>query len=298
MDENTTRVETVSERIARVYPDMSDALQQFANLVLSEPLAVARDSMQEAVQRVGVSVATANRFARALGYSGYAEFRSELIRGFEAVFSTVDRLETSLKSEGTPFDIMSGSLAKVQANLETTQMILTPAMCEDAVRLILGAKRRFVLGFERAAHLGAILASELDIRCGNTSSMASSDGAVGAIMRLNDYGGDDLVIAIAFPRYFRETIELARFAKKRGVKLLAITDSPRSPLAALADVSVYVHSERGFGANSDSTVLAVMEALVAAVTHRVPNALARYRSFTEAILPWCEVPARDKSGPF
>jgi DNA-binding MurR/RpiR family transcriptional regulator len=115
-------------------------------------------------------------------------------------------------------------------------------------------------------------------------------------MRLHEYDEKDLVIAIAFPRYFRETIEVARYAKRKKVRVLAITDSPRSPLAAFADVSVYVHAERGFGANSDSTVLAVLESLVSAVTHKTPDALKRYRALTEAILPWCEVPARDKNG--
>ncbi len=45
----------------------------------------------------------------------------------------------------------------------------------------------------------------------------------------------DVVVGFSFPRYTRQTIEVLRFAKDRGLKTLAITDTLISPLAQYAD---------------------------------------------------------------
>ena len=69
---------SIYERIAAVYPSLSDALKTFADYVVARPVEVARKSIQSASLEAGVSVASANRLARILGYSGYGEFRAEL----------------------------------------------------------------------------------------------------------------------------------------------------------------------------------------------------------------------------
>ncbi|MGI4841202.1 MAG: MurR/RpiR family transcriptional regulator [Janthinobacterium lividum] len=288
-----TSQESVKERIAKAYATLPEAQRQFAELTLGEPLFVARAPMQEAAGRIGVSVATANRFARMLGYAGYPEFRSALIEGFESVLGSVERMESSLHDDqGEVPSIVGSALAGIERNLEATRNSLEPAVLEQAVKMIVESRRRFVVGFERAAHLSAIFASELNMRCGNTESLANVDGAVGAAMRLHDFDERDLIIATVFPRYFRETVDIVRLAKRQGVKVLAISDSPRSPIASIADACIYVVAERTLGSSSDASVLAVMEALVAAVTVKVPDASERYRSLTQAALDWYAMPER------
>lgn len=285
-----TGSQAVSERIARVYPTLPGAMRAFAKLVMEKPLVVARTSIHGAVKEVGVSVATANRFARLIGYKGYAEFRSELIRGFEGLYRPIDKLEASLKAPGTPAAVIASSLAAIQRNIEMTQRNLSTASCNKAVTLIARAERRLVIGFDRAAHLGALLAAEMDLRCGHTTSVANADGAIGAVSKMFRLGPRDVVIAIAFPRYFRETIALAQLAKKQRAKVVAITDNPGSPLASLADVSIYVSVEQEYSPNSDATVLAVIESMVAAVARMSPRALEDYKAFSDAALPWFEAP--------
>ena len=75
------------------------------------------------------------------------------------------------------------------------------------------------------------------------------------------------MIALAFPRYVKDTIELARRAA-RGARVLGISDGPQSPLAPIASLNLYVKAERRFAATSEAAVLAMIEALIDAVALR------------------------------
>ena len=74
--------ETIMARIADVYPTLSRAHRRAADFVLKHPFQAATMMIDELARAAGISVATANRFARALGIDGYPAFRAELVRTF------------------------------------------------------------------------------------------------------------------------------------------------------------------------------------------------------------------------
>jgi DNA-binding MurR/RpiR family transcriptional regulator len=279
---------TISERISRAYPQFSGALRAFADYVLAEPVEVARTSIHGAVQSVGVSVATANRFARAIGFKGYVEFRAELISGFSSAFAPVEKLKNEISRQSTSAEIIAASISQDLANLEATRQILRPETCTEAVDLILRAERIYVVGIDNSAHLAGLLASGLGRYRPNVRSLSSADGAFGASRQLFRYGPADLVITIAFPRYFRDAVELSRFVKDRGVPLIAITDGPASPIAALTETVLYARAERQLASTSNASVLALLEGLVGAVAHRSPRSVEIEQQFASFALPWFE----------
>jgi DNA-binding MurR/RpiR family transcriptional regulator len=275
------------------YPSMTGSLKAFADFVLAEPVSIARMSIHGAVAAVGVSTATANRFARALGFGGYAAFRAELIRGFEQALEPVRRLEQQISKASTSLEIFRASLQEDLRNIQRSLELLSTDACAQAVDLVLSAKRIQVIGFDDSASLGRLLANGLGQIRDNVFGGANTDGGMGAARQLCRFGRGDLVIAIAFPRYMKDTIELARQAKERGTSVLAITDSHQSPLASVADVNLYAVANRQFASVANGSALVLIEALVAAVAHRAPGALRRAEEFTSFVLPWLENP----SGP-
>ena len=271
-----------------LYPQLTGAQRALADFVVSEPLEVARMSIHAMVGVVGVSVASANRFARALGYAGYAAFRSDLIRGFEAVFEPTQRLRAQVAIGSSDHEVFASSLEEDVQNIKRTLQDLDPEKCRAAVDAILAARHLYVLGFDKAAHLGALLTSGLSLARSDVFCVSNAEGGFGAARRLFQAEPTDLVIAIAFPRYFRDTIELTRFAQSQGASVLAITDGPRSPLAALARSALYCHSERRFGASSDASALALIEGLKAAVMLRSPGAIEKAERFASFAFPWVD----------
>lgn len=280
----------VAERIAEVYPELSDALRAFADFVMNEPMKVAQMSINDTVNASGVSVATANRFARKLGFEGYAQFRSEVIAGFEAMFEPVERLRRTISAGSKVHDIVAASIHEDIDNLGETLRDLDVARVEQAVELLCKARRIFGLAFDNAAALANIFAHRMTLAGRDVRVVDGGGGRLSAARFLASYGPQDLVVAIAFPRYMRDTIEMARAVQQRGIPLLAITDNQSSPLASLGVLTIYVRATRTIGATSDAAILAVLEALAAGVSFKAPEATDTGRRFTDFAYPWLIAP--------
>ncbi len=139
--------QSISERIARSLPTLTPAHQRMAQYVLDNLFRAATMRIDEFATAVDVSVATANRFARALGFEGYPQFRAELVRGFEATLAPVERLRDELARPTTVAEVFAAALDDGARNLEATRRALDAEACERAVDAILAAERVYVMGF-------------------------------------------------------------------------------------------------------------------------------------------------------
>lgn len=275
---------SVAQRIARTA--LSPSHRQIAEYVLEQPLKVAAMPIDELAAKVGVSVATANRFARALGFEGYAQFRASLVLGFESALAPVERLRSKLEHSADAVDVLAATLAEMIRNIERTRDGLDAAECARAVKAVLGAKRVFVIGFGSSSWLGGLLARNLELYCENVQLLSSVEGSSYAARAIHRLKPGDLAIAIAFPRYLSDTVLLARRAHEAGAELLALTDGASSPLAALADIALYASTDSQYYANSEASVLALIEALSSAVAHASEHSVKAAAQVAEAVLPW------------
>lgn len=278
--------QTISERIARALPTLTPAHQRMANYVLDNLFRAATMRIDEFATAVDVSVATANRFAKALGFEGYPQFRAELVRGFEATLAPVERLRDELARPTTVAEVFAASLEDGARNLESTRRNLDPESIERAVDAILESERVYVMGFGASGFLAGLLQHGLEMHCRMVTSVSTVGGASHAARQLFKLQPQDLVVAIAFPRYVTDSMVLAERVKAHGGRLLALTDGPTSPLAPLADIALYANAGNRLSANSDATVLALIEALCGAVAYRSARSVKAAAQMTEFLLPW------------
>ena len=263
----------VAERIAdEIYPSLSDALRAFADFVLNEPMKIVQMSINETVDASGVSVATANRFARKLGFDGYSQFRSELIRGFEPLLAPVERIKRTISVKSPIHSVVAATIEEDVGNLQKTLRNLDPARATQAVELLSKAERIFVVAFDNAAALASIFAHRLALAGKDIRTIENGGGRISAARHLSRFGRSDLVVAIACHSTCATRWSYTEAVKKSGVPILAITDSQTSPLASLATLTLYVHARRTAGSVSDTAILGVLEALAAGVSARFPKA--------------------------
>ena len=253
--------------------------------------------IDELAATAGVSVATANRFARALEFDGYAQFRAALVLGFESALAPVERLRSKLERPATTAGVFAAALESIRANVDLTARSLDARACEQAVDAILRARRVFVMGYGSSSWLGGLLQRSLVPVRDNVYTLASIESPSAAARMLPRLTPDDLLVAIAFPRYFSDTVFLARSAREAGVPVLALTDRVTSPLAPLASVVLYAHTESPYFANSEASVLALIEALCSAVSHRAKGSLKGAAQLAEAVLPWLHGSNPDRLRP-
>lgn len=289
---------SMAQRIAHAMPRLTAAHRQVADYVLAHPLQTATMPIDELAAAAGVSIATANRFARALDFEGYAQFRAALVLGFETTLAPVERLRSKVERRSTVADVFAHALDDITANIDTLRASIDARSCEQAVAAILKARRIYVLGLGSSSWLAGLLQRNLDVYCDSVQLLSSIESASFAARVMTRLTANDLLIAIGFPRYFSDTVLLARRARRQGVPVLALTDVRSSPLAPLATVALYARTESQYFANSEASVLALIEALSSAVAYAAPDAVKKAAALTDAVAPWIVGPhARDLRQP-
>lgn len=284
----STGERSVAQCIALAYPGLSASHRQVARFVLDHPLRAATLPVNELADHVGVSVATTNRFARAVGFEGYAKFRAALVLGYAKALAPVERLRGGREQPVTLPGIFDEALAGIVRNIEATRRGLDAETCARAVEAIRVARRVYVVGFGSSAWPAGLLARDLDVNREDVHNLATLEGPGYAGRMLRRLTPDDLVIALATPRYFADTVRLAEIARKHGAGVLALTDGPHSPLVAVATLTLFAQTECHYFAASDASLAALVEALAGAFAHATGDLVPAATRLTEAVLPWLD----------
>lgn len=74
-----------------------------------------------------------------------------------------------------------------------------------------------------------------------------------------------LLVAVTFPDYYFMTEQIARYARKKGAKVLGITDNPEADIAQYADELLTVRSTTRMFLNTASAPMALINLLVSAI---------------------------------
>ncbi|QPM91533.1 MurR/RpiR family transcriptional regulator [Pseudooceanicola algae] len=283
----------VAEKIEAIYPELSDALRIFADFVLGSPMKVVQLSINDTVHASGVSVATANRFARRLGYDGYPQFRAEVVRAFEHVLAPVDRLRQQISEGSSIAERVSASFNEDIENMRDTLANLDMARVETLAREIVARDHVYALGFDNSAALSSIFAHRLAVAGVHVQTNPTGGGRLTAAREIARLPEGSIVMAIAFPRYIRDTVELAEVATLRGLTVVGITDTQSSPLAQVASWSIYLQARRTLGSTSDCAILAFLEALSVAIAALRPGADRASEEFADLGLPFIMGKVRD-----
>lgn len=221
--------------IVESFDSMPGQLKLAARFVLDHPHDVALLSMREQARRAEVTPATMTRLAKYLGLDGYDALRERYaaaVRDGGLGFS--QRASEQVKSQKLKGDSalaaeMLASAARQVAQLGGAQVI--PALAA-AARDLGTARRVFSLGlrssYGAAWHFAYILSL-----FGETGVMLDGTGGTGAD-RLRTASDKDALFVVSVAPYTRATLEIAEYAAKRGVPIVAVTDSEVAPLAQIA----------------------------------------------------------------
>lgn len=249
--------------------DGSPLYRSIAEYLLANMDRAAFLSAAELAQQTGASHATIVRFAKSLGYSGYPEMLREIQDHLSRKLSTVERLSRSVQAPDEERPLLERIVLQDIRNLETALRELDRNAFEAAVSTLSSARTVFVAGFRSTHALAWLLTFSLGLVLERFRvSMVSPTEYV---EQLTAADNRDAIVAFSFPRYYRLTLEVLRFARGRSVKAVAVTDSSLSPLAREADVVLTCPVELPSFIESFAAPVSLVNALVTGV------ALARRR---------------------
>lgn len=265
---------TAVHTLTRAYAGLTPRQRQIADHVLAHRFEAATLAIDALARRCEVSVASANRFVRALGYASYAAFREhwqhELMAG-EAP-GALARLRAQADDGAGP--VLRGALRQGQQSLQRAQTDLDDEQAQGLLDALRRAPRVAVFGAEVSAYMAGYFVNYLSLFRGDVEGLAGLGGATEPYRRLLAYDERDLLLVLSLPRYSKLTLELCEFAAARGIPVAAITDRPAAPVVRLARHVLYAPAGDSLLPASSLSMLALLEGLCSAVGARSPR-LAR-----------------------
>ena len=215
-------------------------------------------------KKVGVSESTVVRFATELGFKGYPELQRALQQMIKSKLTAVQRMEVSqtLIGDGDIINsVLTGDIELIRETAERTSR----DDFKHALAEINRAKRIYILGVRSSAALASFLAFYFNLVFDSVVLVDTSSASemFEQMFRIDE---NDVCIAISFPRYSKQTVNAMRFIADRKAKIIAITDTDKSPIASFADYLLVARSDMASVVDSLTAPLSLINALIVGVT--------------------------------
>jgi len=229
------RPENLVAAVRAVLPSLTPSARRIAELILDDPAMVAGHTITELSALSGVSEATIVRTARSLGFAGYPPLRLALA----AAAAHVEESDRLVPGDLGPDDPLSDVITKVtRAEAEAladTGRQLTPELLAPVIDAICRARRVDVYGVGASGLVAADMAQKL-LRIGILShGFTDAHLAITSAALLRE---GDVAVGVSTSGETPDVLEPIRSASAAGARTVAITNNPRSTLAAQADLTL------------------------------------------------------------
>lgn len=229
---------------------------------------------------VGVSESTVVRFATEIGYSGYPELQQAMQEMIRNKLTSVQRMEVTAARIGSN-DILDSVFNQDIDIIRRTMEETSHEHFYQAADAIARGRKIYILGARSSLALATFLSYYFHLLFENVLLVqCTSEGEIfEQMIRIDE---NDVVIGISFPRYSRKAVKAMDFAHKRGAKVVAITDSALSPLAAPADYLLLARSDIASIVDSLCAPLSMLNALIVTIALRKSGEVKQvFRSLEE-----------------
>jgi len=260
--------------IASQYEALPKQMRAVAKHVEENRARMVVTRITDIAEACAVQPSAVTRFAQRFGFSGYSEMQALFRRAFSehaAPAASYARRIRSLVRSGElrrdPGGVLRQLLLANQGAIEEWALGLDDGALEEAVRLLHDADDIYVAGVRRSLPAATYLTYLLQHTSKRVSLVSGLGGTFAGQMRSIRKG--DLLVAISFAPYGKETRGCARIARARGASILAITDSAMSPVARGATTHLLVKEASAFSFRSLTNTLCLCQGLFIALASRL-----------------------------
>ena len=206
------------------------------------------------------------RLAKNLGFPGYGEFRAilqqRLRRPQSSMTARAHRLRDRVARQpgAALYDEMADSGLR---NLSETFAASSPEQLERAAGILARARRIYVIGMRKCFPVAYYIQYACRMFCDNVFLVTGYAGTF--VDELREVGKADVILAISYDPYTRQTVVAVEDAAARGASVIALTDSPVSPLARVASECFIIANASPSFFRSITPAMALAESIVAAL---------------------------------
>jgi DNA-binding MurR/RpiR family transcriptional regulator len=221
------------------YNSFTNTEKKVADYILENMKAVIYMSITDLADACHVGESSVFRFCKTLDLKGYQEFKIALAHN-------LDNESTVLSSEITMQDTIGELSSKILSTnvnaLNETFNLINEKDISNAISSMIKAKRIHFFGVG-ASLMTAMEAKNKFMRITNKTE-CSFDSHL-QIMTAALLTEEDVAIVISYSGSTKDTIEVAKMAKKRGAKIISITRFAKSPLTIYSHITLLCGSNEG-----------------------------------------------------
>ncbi len=242
-------------------------------------------------QEVSVSESTVVRFVMELGYAGYPEFQKALQELIRTRLTSTQRMEVTNHLIGDG-DVLGKVLQANVENIRHTLDGISRSAFQDAVSAMVKARNIYIIGVRSSAMLAGFLSYSLQMIFDNVRLIETTAGSE-LFQQMMAIGDGDVLVAISFPRYSKRVVKAVEFARRAGADVIALTDSPESPIAPAAAQLLVAQSDMASYVDSLVAPLSIINAIIVAVSRAREEEVKARLNALEHI--WDEYDVYDKN---
>jgi DNA-binding MurR/RpiR family transcriptional regulator len=267
-------VDSFLTSVASRYESLPRQLKAVAKHIETNRARMVVTRITDIARACAVQPSAVTRFAQRFGFTGYSELQGLFREAFSdsAAPSTsyakrVRGLIDAGRLRYDPGGIVRQLLLANQGAMEELALHLDDQALKAAVNLLHDSDDVYVVGVRRSFPAAAYLIYLLQHTSKRVHQVSGLGGTFAGQMRSIQRG--DLLVAISFAPYSRETRSCERIAKTRGARILAITDSAMSPVARAASTHLLVKEASAFSFRSLTNTLCLCQGLFIALASRL-----------------------------
>jgi DNA-binding MurR/RpiR family transcriptional regulator len=254
-------INEIKKRIKLKLPNLTKSQKAIANYIVENPKKFALFSVRELENELKISKSTIVRLAQALGYNGFFELKSEFLKEMRNNFGPIPQYKTFLSAPHERLDFLRLIADETVNNIQITLQLIDNAHYKKALDLLKNADHVYTIGIGISSCLAEIATYLLNRVSVNSHFMAH--GALKLTEQIINISKKDLVFAFSFPPYSKETIEAARYAQEKSIKVISVTDKATSEIVHYSDVFLQVNVKSITISNSIMSVLVLLYSIVA-----------------------------------
>ena len=256
----------VLEFLIRDLPNLTPELKKSATYVLENPNEIGVSSIREIALKAKVKPNSLVRMARKIGFDGYEDFRQpfrDQIRRGEFEYRDQAKWLQSLGSGGRSDSIYAEGAAATITNIEKLYSVNKSIDLKAAADEIVNARKTYVLGVGLVNAVANNFAYLANMAIDNVVSIPQEGSVpVDGLVRADN---QDVLLAMTFRPYRREVVEAVQTARAQGVTIIAISDSPVTPIFEGANYRFLVSVDTPLMFISTVALSALLESLMAFV---------------------------------
>ena len=273
---------TLGELIHQRTAELTPGERRVARTLFATDLVAGFETVAELAERSGVSGPTVLRFSNKLGFAGYAEFRRALRHELTARIDSPLRLYSRNRPEQRNGRLLDALRDDFVRGLESTFANLSEVEFDAVVSLLADQRRPiWTTGGRFTQSVAELLQARLyQLRPRTRVIVHTPSGRADAMLEVSRR---DVGVVFDVRRYQKDTAALAENAKKRGARIVLVTDPWLSPVVEFADHVLTVDVDTPSPYDSMVSLTALVEALIASVVDRLGETSRRRLSELERV---------------